>query len=103
MPESLAKQGISGQKGVNNNHDKNTFCLPRQDSWTTRNPRCNWAKWGIIQRLPEYETTGRLLHIGNKRFFSIRYGFVLLYGACEDGSININVKGTEINSKKSMK
>lgn len=29
-PESLAKQGISGQKGVNQNYDKSTFRVPRQ-------------------------------------------------------------------------
>ena len=31
-PENLAKQGISGQKGVNQNNDKNTFHLP-QEQW----------------------------------------------------------------------
>ena len=30
-PENLAKQGASGQKGVNNNYDKSPFHLPRQD------------------------------------------------------------------------
>ena len=29
-PENLAKQGVSGQKGVNNNYDKSPFHLPRQ-------------------------------------------------------------------------
>ena len=30
FPESLAKQGISGQKGVNQNYDKSLIHLPRQ-------------------------------------------------------------------------
>ena len=29
--ENLVKQGVSGQKGVNNNYDKSPFHLPRQD------------------------------------------------------------------------
>jgi hypothetical protein len=29
-PESLAKQGTSGQKGAKHNYDKNTIHLPRQ-------------------------------------------------------------------------
>lgn len=40
--------------------DKDTICLPRQDSWTTCNPRNNGAKWDIIRCLPGYETSGRL-------------------------------------------
>lgn len=36
------------------------FCLPRQDSWTTRNPRNNGANWGIIRYLLSWKTTGRL-------------------------------------------
>ena len=28
--ENLVKQGVSGQKGVNNNYDKSPFHLPRQ-------------------------------------------------------------------------
>jgi hypothetical protein len=30
-PETLAKQGISGQKGVNQNYDKSIIHLPRQE------------------------------------------------------------------------
>ena len=41
-------------------YDKNTIHLPRQDSWTTRNPRNNGAKWGIIRYLLSWKTTGRL-------------------------------------------
>ena len=43
--ESLAKQGISGQKGVNDNYDKSTIHLPRQVSWIGNQP---FAKWGNI-------------------------------------------------------
>ena len=48
-------------------HDKNIIRVPRQDSWTTCNPRNNGAKWGIIRCLPGYETTGRLLFFFFKR------------------------------------
>jgi hypothetical protein len=30
-PETLAKQGIPGQNKENQNNDKNTICVPRQD------------------------------------------------------------------------
>ena len=30
IPESLEKQGVSGQKGVNQNYDKSTIHLPWQ-------------------------------------------------------------------------
>ena len=30
IPETLAKQGISGQNKEKRNYDKNTICLPRQ-------------------------------------------------------------------------
>ena len=32
-PECLAKRGISGQKGVNQNYDKSTLHLPRHSSF----------------------------------------------------------------------
>ena len=47
--------------------DKDTICLPRQDSWTTCNPRNNGAKWGIIRCPPCSMTTGRLLFSFFKR------------------------------------
>ena len=32
-------------------YGKNLIFVSRQDSWTTRNPRNNGAKWGIIRYL----------------------------------------------------
>ena len=42
-------------------YDEDPVCMPRQDSWTTRNSQYNWAKWGIIRCPPCSKTTGRLL------------------------------------------
>ena len=44
--ETLAKQGISGQKGVNDNYDKSTFHLPRHSSFTIMQ---DFAKWGRVR------------------------------------------------------
>ena len=46
-PENLAKQGASGQKGVNNNYDKSPFHLPRQSiiKWLKR------SKIGLLNNL----------------------------------------------------
>ena len=39
------KYGISGQKGVNRNYDKNLIHLPRHSSFTIMQ---DFAKWGNI-------------------------------------------------------
>ena len=44
--ETLAKQGISGQKGVNNNYDKSAIHLPRHSSFTIMQ---GFAKWGRVR------------------------------------------------------
>ena len=43
IPETLAKQGISGQNKENQNYDKNTIHLPRHSSFMIMHI---FAKWG---------------------------------------------------------
>ena len=47
-PKSLAKQGSSGQKGANNNYDKSTIHLPRQEVMTDEQ---NFAHCGKMRQI----------------------------------------------------
>ena len=42
--ETLAKLGISGQKGVNNYYDKSTFHLPRHSSFMIMHTFADWSR-----------------------------------------------------------
>jgi hypothetical protein len=50
-PESLAKPGISQEKGALDNNDKDTFHLPRHSSFTINHTFVNLGKTG--QNVPE--------------------------------------------------
>lgn len=44
--ETLAKQGISGQKGVNQNDDKSLIHLPRHSSFMIMHTFADWGNTG---------------------------------------------------------
>ena len=46
IPETLAKQGISGQNKEKQNYDKSTFCLPRHSSFMIMHTFADWGNTG---------------------------------------------------------